>query len=251
MAPEKSPAFQFYPADFLIDGNVQRMTLEERGAYITLLCLCWQERALPNDDKGLARMLGISLSVFKRLWPALRRCFQETPDGWTHKRLEKERTKQEEYRRRQSDKGSRGAAKRWPKDSTGHDSAIAQATPKHSSSVSDLQSSDFSRSPSVMRARVPKGLPLPGFRRLRIFRWMVDDLIAALGAHLEAFDLDAWFQSVDEDESRVFPETWPWIKTELLAECRRRGLPIAEAPQAGKLTTRLASAMANIRASGE
>jgi len=89
--------------------------------------------------------------------------------------------------------------------------------------------------------------------RLRVFRWMVEELTGTLGNYSEQFDLDAWLQLVDQD-GRVYPEQlWPWLKTEMVAECRRRGYPIAEsgAAQAGKLTTRLASAMANIKASGE
>jgi hypothetical protein len=42
----KSPAFQFYPKDFLTDENVRVMSLQERGAYITLLCLCPTMRAV-------------------------------------------------------------------------------------------------------------------------------------------------------------------------------------------------------------
>jgi hypothetical protein len=58
MAAEKAPAFQFYAKDFLTDGHVAGMTLAERGAYITLLCLCWQERSLPTETARLARMVG-------------------------------------------------------------------------------------------------------------------------------------------------------------------------------------------------
>lgn len=164
MAPEKSPAFQFYPADFLMDGNVQTMTLTERGAYITLLCLCWQEQSLPSEPMRLARSLGIPVAAFKKLWPALERCFQRTDAGWTHKRLDRERQKQAEYRRRGSDAGrasaniratkrqqegnqtaTRTSTQRQQKDNSSSSSSSSVSDLQSSSPISDLPSSDFSQ----------------------------------------------------------------------------------------------------------
>src|SRR6185312_11765498 len=51
----KSPAFQFYPNDFLGSGSVAAMTLEEIGAYVLLLCYEWNEGGLPDDLDRLAR----------------------------------------------------------------------------------------------------------------------------------------------------------------------------------------------------
>src|SRR3989442_984342 len=98
MAIEKSPAFQFYPKDFLTDGNVVGMSLQERGAYITLICLCWTEGGLPNDTKQLARSIGAPLHHFRRLWPVLSKCFRlQADDRWIHPRIEKERQKQQGF----------------------------------------------------------------------------------------------------------------------------------------------------------
>jgi hypothetical protein len=41
MAREQSPAFQFYPQDFLSDDKVMAMNAAARGVYIVLLCHCW------------------------------------------------------------------------------------------------------------------------------------------------------------------------------------------------------------------
>lgn len=89
---------------------------------------------------------------------------------------------------------------------------------------SEAVSEAVSRSEAATAKPQPKGFPLPGYRRLRLFRWMIDDLIAMLGDHIETFDLDAWLQAVDEDGSKVIPKTWPWLKDECSAECWRRGL---------------------------
>ncbi|RMD51377.1 DUF1376 domain-containing protein, partial [Candidatus Parcubacteria bacterium] len=76
MAKGKSPAFQFYPADFLSDGKVCCMTLEEIGAYMILLCHCWLEDGLPNEEKKLQKFLKISKKKFQKIQKNVLDCFQ-------------------------------------------------------------------------------------------------------------------------------------------------------------------------------
>lgn len=157
----KSPAFQFYPKDFLTDENVVVMSLQERGAYITLLCLCWQQGTLPSDVDRLARLCGVPPTVFRRLWPALALCFRpaETSDRLVHPRLEKERQKQVDYRRRQSD----ASHKRW--DARGISQTDAVDMPEASSpSSSSSSSADCSRkdiSSEALTRSEPAALTFP------------------------------------------------------------------------------------------
>lgn len=121
------------------------MSLQEAGAYVRLMCIEWNEagKGIPDNAVKCAHMVGATDAHMKRMWVSLRRCFQEhptEPNMLIHPRLEKERAKQAAYRRRQSDKGAKGAAKRWPGDSTGMPPAIAQAIPNDSSPISNLQS---------------------------------------------------------------------------------------------------------------
>lgn len=110
----KSPAFQFYPADFLSDVNVVAMSLQERGAYITLLCFCWIQGSLPQDVGRLARLCGVPFPQFRKLWPALEPCFRpaELTDRLRHPRLDREREKQSAYRLQQSERGKLGGRPR-------------------------------------------------------------------------------------------------------------------------------------------
>ena len=95
----KSPAFQFYPGDFLADRNVAAMTMEERGVYVTLLCFQWIDGPLPSDTNRLARMVHIAPEAFARLWESLTPCF-DVVTGTTiaNGRLERERGFQAEGR---------------------------------------------------------------------------------------------------------------------------------------------------------
>lgn len=127
MAPEKRPAFQFYPRDFLSDERVRQMSHTERGIYITLLCLCWLETSLPLETDVLAKVVGMPIKRFTALWEnsVLRKCFQLEEDGRLHhKRLDEERTKQTKFSRRQTD----NANARW--QASGNAVALPSQSPR-------------------------------------------------------------------------------------------------------------------------
>ena len=111
-----SPAFQFYPRDWLSDPNVRLMTPTARGAYIELICYCWTEGRLPADDEALRRLSGVTPKQWRRFAPLIKKCFikpnTEAP-FLDHPRLVKERERQLKFRQRQSNAGKASAAKRY------------------------------------------------------------------------------------------------------------------------------------------
>ena len=143
----KAPAFQFYPNDFLSDANVISQSMQERGVYITLLCVCWQQGSLPSDVAPLARFCGLPLQTFRKLWPAVQLCFQVSANGerLVHARLDRERKKQREFRKAQSDKGKLGGRPRklelLPSKATAFEPESQPKTEKSSSSSSSSSSS--------------------------------------------------------------------------------------------------------------
>lgn len=112
---KRKPWFPFYPADWLIDSNVSAMTLEQKGAYIDLLCRCWLEGSISNNPLVLSRVLGTNYLKFsKTIWPAVHsRFIPSSFEGHlTSARMEAVRQEQEERRA----KNSKAAKERWDKD---------------------------------------------------------------------------------------------------------------------------------------
>jgi uncharacterized phage protein (TIGR02220 family) len=147
----KSPAFQFYPADFLADENVIMMSNQEVGCYIKLLCFCWREGSIPNDLNKIARLCGEDSSAMAQLWQAVKPCFKETGDRLINPRLDKERVKQGEFRKNRQKAGKMGAAKRWSDkalDGTAKDLPMAKnaslSSSLSSTSVKNKRSKDLS-----------------------------------------------------------------------------------------------------------
>lgn len=129
------------------------MSLPAAGAYWRLCCHCWLAGSLPTDMRQLARLAGATNRQMNELWPSIGPCFVERDGALIHKRLEREREKQETYRRRQSDKGKASAAMRAtlatglatePQPDVNHGSTTVQPEPQpkpnSSSPISDLQS---------------------------------------------------------------------------------------------------------------
>jgi uncharacterized protein YdaU (DUF1376 family) len=94
----KSPAFQFYPDDFLGSGKVGTMTTEEVGAYALLLCLEWNETGFVYDEEELSRWCRMSRLRFRKAWARVSRCFVPRDGRLFNPRLDAEREKQAVWR---------------------------------------------------------------------------------------------------------------------------------------------------------
>jgi len=113
---EPSPAFRFYPKDFML--GTATMSLAERGAYLLLLIYQWDHGSVPDDAAERARILSCSVAQADKLWRVVGRKFQTDGNGgWQNARLERERTKQNTRREALSASGRKGADARWG----GHD----------------------------------------------------------------------------------------------------------------------------------
>jgi uncharacterized protein YdaU (DUF1376 family) len=207
---DRAPAFQFYPKDFLSDRNVMAMSYEERGVYITLLCICWLEGSIPADLAQTARALGMTPRSFGKVWTGICSCFEKNPEGFVHPRLEKERSKQAEWRDKSKRGGQLGAAKRWQPDRGGHEMVITNLSPTNDSAVSSLLSASASPVKDV-GAKAPR--PKKGWKIVPD-EWQPNDghrkLAKELGVDLAkqvALFRDHEFQRAKTDADRTF-NTW-------------------------------------------
>jgi uncharacterized protein YdaU (DUF1376 family) len=88
----KIRAVMFNFSDFLNDPHVRIMTLEERGAYITLMGCSMHEGppgTLPNDDSKLCRYVGLTIDGWERIKDGVMAAWRPNEDGrrWVQKRL--------------------------------------------------------------------------------------------------------------------------------------------------------------------
>lgn len=112
-----SPAFQFYPAEWLSSDNITLMTPAQEGAYIRLLCYAWNEPdcSIPDNDEQLAVLSRLGEGWFNGGSSVVRKCFvpHKTKSGrLVNLRLLEERKKQETWRRKSSEGGRKSAEQR-------------------------------------------------------------------------------------------------------------------------------------------
>jgi len=106
----KDPAFLFYTNDFLT--GVAELTMQERGQYITLMCL--------QHQKGSLSQKLIKMNVPEVSKDVLKKFKKNGQGNLFNERLEEEIIKRKKYSKKQSDR----AYKRW------HPTANATALPK-------------------------------------------------------------------------------------------------------------------------
>lgn len=115
----KSPAFQFYPADFLLDTAI--LTAAEVGAYWRLCSYAWKgirglpQCHIPSKPEELARMVGMTVEEWSTISGRVLEYFTERDDNFVHRRLEKELQKQNRFHEHQRKAGKRGAEAKWSK----------------------------------------------------------------------------------------------------------------------------------------
>jgi hypothetical protein len=159
-----SPAFQFYPAEFLADENVSLTNNQEIGCYIKLLCFCWREGTIPNDVSKIARLCGEPEEVMAQLWLAISKCFDEAenaPQRLVNPRLDIERDKQQKHKKERSESGKKGAMSRWYSDNNSAKvqpmaKPIAEPMAKHGSSTSSSNNNTLLSSFAVFYKIYPK-----------------------------------------------------------------------------------------------
>lgn len=106
-----TPWMPLYVADYLAD--TRRLSTVEHGAYMLLIMDYWRIGGLPNDDRKLARIVGLSESEWAEIRDNIAELFQ---DGWTHKRIENELEKAKAKNERRVEAGRRGGVAKAAKN---------------------------------------------------------------------------------------------------------------------------------------
>jgi uncharacterized protein YdaU (DUF1376 family) len=137
----KLPYFSFYPKDFCQDSKVRLMTFEQKGIYIELLCVAWEQDppgTLPDDNVVLAKYLGLLPEYWARHRATVLAAFYPGEDGrWHQKRMEQEAAKA----RDRVLLATAAAAARWKRGTGNASASNADALPRASDSDSDSPSS--------------------------------------------------------------------------------------------------------------
>lgn len=98
----KSPAFQFYPGDWLASTKISLMTPAEEGAYLRLLCHAWSDPqcSLLDNDDILASLSRLGPEWFNGASTKIRACFKKKGNKLYSPRLKNEKEKQREWRKK-------------------------------------------------------------------------------------------------------------------------------------------------------
>lgn len=108
------PYFKVFPAETLADERFGGWTMEERGAWFSLLLHAWVNGSIPSDLDSIGRILHLDATAMRPLWAGISDRFIAHPDligRLTSRRLEMER----EDAIAKSEAGTKAAKSRWGK----------------------------------------------------------------------------------------------------------------------------------------
>jgi uncharacterized protein YdaU (DUF1376 family) len=101
-----------YWGDYLRD--TRDLSTLQHGAYLLLMAHYWQHAALPDDEKQLAAIVGLSPKAWRKIAPPIAAKFQ---NDWRHKRIDAEIAKAERVLMQRRISGAKG----------GHRSAVTRS----------------------------------------------------------------------------------------------------------------------------
>lgn len=117
----KAPAMPIFIDAYLSDTT--HLSTEEHGAYLLLLMAMWRRNgSVPDDDRDVARMVGLGLARWKKIKERLRPLLTFEQSQITQKRLKKEWNYVTDYKEKQR----KNAEKRWAKAK--EDNGLSDAT---------------------------------------------------------------------------------------------------------------------------
>lgn len=180
----KSPAFQFYPNDWLSSPRIAMMTPAQEGAYIRLLAYAWNDPdcGIPDDDKVLAHLSRLGDGWFDGGSLLVKGCFSHhptVPGKLVNFRLLSEREKQVKWREKSSEGGRKSAEARSLKVRKG---ASGVVEPKANSSSSCSSSVKEESKDSSSREEIEQ-------ESVKFADWF-KKLLADTGDHREIRDTD-------------------------------------------------------------
>lgn len=209
----KRPAFQFYVMDWLSDPNVVMMSAEERGMYIQLLCYMWNtdDCTLPNDEMLLLKLCQGNAQALGGVLKCFATCDSDA-SKITHKRLLKERMRQDDFRKDMS----KASKKRWskakngrmPKHTVGNAEAIGRVSSSTSSSTSISNKEKYKKK--------IESLDVSDKSRYE----QLDALCTEYGFENDV-NPDLYFKALSEFSPKF--QTWPAVK-ECLFWCKEKGM---------------------------
>jgi len=106
--------FPFYVGDYR--AETQGFSHEERGIYVDLLCAyCHRQAPLPDDDKALAKLAGVSLPKWRGVRKVIGPVFTVSQGVWRLPRLDEQIAHGLEVREKRRRAGQVGGRRSWEK----------------------------------------------------------------------------------------------------------------------------------------
>ena len=156
-APRTPFRFSIHLPDHVAD--TVHLSAEEHGCYMRLLFSYWRSGPPKDDDRVLARIVGLSVEEWAEVRPMVEPFFEVLHGQWLHWRTDDELHAAYESIEKSSRAGKAAAKARWDKEkgrASGNDKCEADAVAMRSQCESQFQQKDKGHAPSAGAKPQPK-----------------------------------------------------------------------------------------------
>ena len=267
MANGSLNGFLFDVEHFFGSTACQRMSFQEKGVYLVMLFQQWRSptQSLPDDPAAVADLIAVTPAQAAEVaaaWPVVRGKFltsRRSDQRIYNRELERVRRRQRLYLQNRANAGRLGGkSKARNRQQTQELEAskaravlgVAVAKPRDLIREGEEKSRSEKRREEGPPPTARSKRPIFTGTRFVLFEWQLDDLRRLLGDQaLEAFELDAFLHDLNakaERSGQIVPQRdgGAWLQAQVLAEARKRGLTVAEAPSVAPTNKRIAGLVA-------
>ena len=156
-APRTPFKFSIHLPDHVAD--TVHLSAEEHGCYMRLLFSYWRSGPPKDDDRVLARIVGLSVEEWAEVRPMVEPFFEVLHGQWLHWRTDDELQAAYESIEKSSRAGKAAAKARWDKEkgrTADNDKCEADAVAMRSQCESQFQQKDREHAPSDRAKPKPK-----------------------------------------------------------------------------------------------
>lgn len=137
-------------------ADTRRLSTLEHGAYLLLIADYWQSgQPLPDDDKILAKIAGLTVPKWKAIRQAIAAFFVVADGLWRHKRIDLELAAAQQRYERRAAAGQRGGVAKASSNPSIATAKPEQSTPQVQGTENQVSKTLQGDSQSLIRSLVP------------------------------------------------------------------------------------------------
>jgi len=243
------PSMPFFTDAYLAD--TKHLTVEEHGAYILLLICMWRSPGckLPDDDKRLARMVGVTPAKWRKLRAAISEFFIIENDHFYHGKIHEAYQNLKTKKEQNKSNGAKGGQANALKYKKRQEAPASTMLPENSSETEAYQNQNQEKKPKVSKKRnstLPSDCPTTEDQEKAMIYWVGHNTPADLAYQVDQFRNHHQSKNTSRTDWSATWRTWYSNQRQFCERDGKSGQPRGTPTAIGAVPTNVETLPANV-----